>query len=225
MNADQTPRLQRTAPERAGALAVEQSASLGASYSTTIMQHAQTRPATREHRLMGKYSLVAAVGFTTDASVLHLGLALHIEPAFARAISLITAMHVTFLINGLLVFKCLNRRSWPIQWGAYMLTNGFGNLCNYFVFVTLASLHDRVWSNHWLGLVAGGLTAWAINYTSARLLVFYEGRPLHHRLATFCEGIKAAPFQRLARLLHALTTDDAQTPTSSPSSALSTPRR
>ncbi len=163
-----------------------------------------------ERKLMGLYSLVAGVGFVTDASILHLGLALHIEPAFARAISLITAMQVTFLINGLLVFKSLERGRWPIQWLAYMLTNGFGNLCNYFVFVTLVSLHDRIWSNHWLGLVAGGLTAWAINYTSARLLVFYDGQPLHHRLAAWCEGVHVGPFQRLACFLYSLGVRGAQ---------------
>ena len=168
------------------------------------MQAASKADGSGERKLMGLYSLVAGVGFVTDAAILHLGLALHIEPAFARAISLISAMQVTFLINGLVVFKCLERKRWPLQWVGYMLTNGFGNLCNYFVFVTLVSLHDRVWSNHWLGLVAGGLTAWAINYTSARLLVFYTGAPLNHRLASFCEGIKAAPFQHLARALRNL---------------------
>ena len=157
-----------------------------------------------EHKLMGLYSLVAGVGFLTDAAILHLGLALHIAPAFARAISLISAMQVTFLINGLFVFRCLERRRWPMQWAGYMLTNGFGNLCNYFVFVTLASLHDPLWSNHWLGLVAGGLTAWAINYTSNRLLVFYRGEPLNLRLAAFCEGVEAPPFQRLALMLRRL---------------------
>ena len=142
------------------------------------MRAANKADGSGERKLMGLYTLVAGVGFVTDASILHLGLALHIEPAFARAISLISAMQVTFLINGLLVFRCLERSRWPVQWAGYMVTNGFGNLCNYFVFVTLVSLHDRIWSNHWLGLVAGGLTAWAINYTSARLLVFYTRRAL-----------------------------------------------
>ena len=114
-------------------------------------------------------------------------------------------MQVTFLINGFLVFKCLERRRWPMQWAGYMLTSGFGNLCNYFVYVTLFSLHDRVWSNHWLGLVAGGLTAWAINYTSARLLVFYTGEPLNLRLANVCDGIQSAPFAHLARALRNIT--------------------
>ncbi len=158
----------------------------------------------KERKLMGLYSLVAGAGFATDAAILHLGLAIHIEPAFARAISLISAMQVTFLINGLLVFKCLERDRWPLQWAGYMLTNGFGNLCNYFVFVTLASLHDRFWSNHWLGLVAGGLVAWAINYTSARLLVFYKGEPLNLRLANVCDRLEVAPFRSLARALRSL---------------------
>jgi putative flippase GtrA len=123
------------------------------------------------------YSLVAGVGLLTDGGVLtlleHLGMA----PAWARVFSLTSAMQVTFWINGLWVFRCLTRKNWVPRWFGYMATSGFGNLCNYFAFVTLVSLHSPVWSNRWLDLALGGILAWTINYSCARLLVFGRRNP------------------------------------------------
>ncbi len=118
------------------------------------------------------YSLTACVGFATDAAVLVALSHLHMTPAFARLISLTTAMQVTFWINGLFVFRCLHRKNCVGAWLGYMATNGFGNLANYWVFVTLASLHHPVLSNRWVGLVVGGGLAWSINFLSARYLIF-----------------------------------------------------
>jgi len=118
------------------------------------------------------YSLVAGVGLLTDGGVLTLFEHLGMQPAWARVLSLASAMQVTFWINGLWVFRCLTRQTWGRAWLGYMATSGFGNFCNYWTFVTLVSLHSPVWSNRWLDLSLGGLIAWTINYTCARLLVF-----------------------------------------------------
>lgn len=125
-----------------------------------------------EGHLALRYSLVAGVGLITDGVVLtvleHLGM----EPAWARVFSLASAMQATFWINGLWVFRCLTRRTWGPSWLGYMATSGFGNACNYWAFVFLVSLHNPVWSNRWLDLTVGGIVAWSLNYTFARLLVF-----------------------------------------------------
>lgn len=127
---------------------------------------------TREGPLALLYSMTAGLGFVTDAAVLSLLLHLHMEPAWARVISLTCAMQATFWVNGLFVFRCLTRQGWGPAWLGYMVTNGFGNFCNYWTFVTLVSLHHPILSNHWFGLVAGGLVAWTINYSCARYLIF-----------------------------------------------------
>lgn len=119
-----------------------------------------------------KYSLASFCGFATDLIILKIGVALGLSPAWARVISLSTAMQVTFLINGLLIFKCLDLKRLHIQWSGYILTNAFGNLCNYLVFTTLLSLHRAIFSDHTLAVTVGALVAWAINYTSTRFLVF-----------------------------------------------------
>jgi putative flippase GtrA len=128
-----------------------------------------------EHRLVLKYAGVSLIGFLTDAVLLHLGVALGLQPAWARLISLSVAMQVTFTINGLHVFRCLALTSLPRQWVSYMVTNAFGNFCNYWIFVSLVSTHWPVVSNHLFALAVGSLAAWVANYTSTRYLVFRKG--------------------------------------------------
>jgi putative flippase GtrA len=125
-----------------------------------------------ERRLAFHYTLAAMSGFATDALVLKVLMSLGAEAAEARAVSLVAAMQVTFLINGFFVFRRLNRRSWPRQWVRYMLTGGIANTGNYFAFVTLISLHAGVLSNRWTALGISSILAWAVNYVCTRFLVF-----------------------------------------------------
>jgi putative flippase GtrA len=131
-----------------------------------------SRTALGEARLAAKFGGVGLFGFMVDAMLLHAGLWFGLEPAWARAISLVCAMHATFLINGLFVFRCLERRKLARQWLSYLLANGFGNFCNYWIFVTLVSLHWRVVGAPLFALTVGSICAWAINFGGTRLLVF-----------------------------------------------------
>jgi len=129
-------------------------------------------PKAKERRLVMKYAGVSLIGFCVDAAILHTLVELGMAAAWARLISLTCAMHVTFVINGLHVFRELDRKRLPRQWAGYMLTNAFGNFCNYWIFVTLVSTHWPVVSNHLFALGVGSLTAWATNYASTRFFVF-----------------------------------------------------
>ncbi len=126
----------------------------------------------REARLAAKYSAVSLTGFAIDAALLQLGLHLGLAPAWARLISIICAMQATFVINGLFVFRRLDLSRLAGQWAGYMATNGFGNFCNYWIFLTLVSLHWRVVSTPLFALTMGSICAWAINYATTRWLVF-----------------------------------------------------
>ncbi len=124
----------------------------------------------------GLFAAAGWLGFVTDYLVLRLALHLGLSPATGRIVSLLCAMHVTFLVNGLFVFRRLERRRLLRQWASYMAANGFGNFCNYWIFVTLVSLHGWFVSNHLTALAISGFVAWTINYTGTRLLVFRRGR-------------------------------------------------
>lgn len=150
-------------------------------------------PAARPKRLLAKFTGVALVGFGVSALVLHLGLEAGLRPWAARLVALLVAMNVTFLINGRYVFGALTRETFWGQWAAYTTNSACGNLCNYWVFVTLESTHRPVIGNPYVALLAGSATAWAINFTGARLLVFGDaGR----RLAARCRRMLVSPRAR-----------------------------
>ena len=131
--------------------------------------------AKKEAGLAAKFAGVAFIGFAIDAGVLHAGIAFGLEPAIARVVSLFCAMQATFAINGSLVFRCLTRANLARHWAGYMTTSGVGNFCNYWIFVTLVSLHWRFVSNNFVALSAGSIFAWLVNYAGARLIVFRRG--------------------------------------------------
>jgi len=128
----------------------------------------------REGHLALKFGGVGLIGFATDAAILHVGLGFGLEPAWSRVISLFCAMQVTFTINGLLVFKCLERSRLAAQWARYMISNGLGNFCNYWIFVTLVSTHWAGLSAPMIALSIASATAWMFNYLGARFVAFAQ---------------------------------------------------
>ena len=134
------------------------------------------RPAHRELFTAAKFGAVGCIGLLTDIMVLRLGLVAGLSPLTARVISLTAAMQVTFLINGFVVFRCLKRETFLRQWSAYMSSNGFGNLCSYFIFAGLVLSHWPVVSHRGWALTIGSLFAYLINYAGARLFAFGHPR-------------------------------------------------
>ncbi len=128
-----------------------------------------------EARTALRFAGVGLIGLAIDAALLRAGMAVGLPAAVARAVSLFFAMQVTFAINGTLVFHCLTAKKLAGQWAAYMIANGLGNLCNYWIFLTLVSSHWRVIANPYVALVAGSICAYLINYAGTRLLVFGRG--------------------------------------------------
>ena len=131
----------------------------------------------QERKTALMYSAVSLLGFAVDAAILRVGL-MFIEPAWVRVISLAIAMQVTFTVNGLFVFRTLTWRTLPRQWLSYMLTNGFGNFCNYWIFVTLVSLRWAIISDPMIALCGGAFIAWMMNFLCARFLVFGKVKEL-----------------------------------------------
>jgi putative flippase GtrA len=128
----------------------------------------------REAGLAMKFAGVSLIGLATDVGLLHVIVAAGVAPVWARVISLFCAMQVTFVINGVHVFRCLDRKRLPHQWACYMASGGFGNICNYWIFVTLVSLHRPLVSDPLLDVAIGSFCAWMINFIGARFLVFRE---------------------------------------------------
>jgi putative flippase GtrA len=134
-----------------------------------------------------KFGAVGCVGFATDVALLEIGLRAGASPLPARVVSLVCAMQVTFLINGLVVFRCLDRGRCLQQWVAYMSSNGLGNVCNYLIFAGLVLGGAPVVSQHYVALVIGSLAAYAINYAGVRLLAFGRPRGARALRASLCD--------------------------------------
>lgn len=135
-----------------------------------------SRETAQEAGLAIKFAAVGLVGLAVDAILLKAGLALHLGAAWARLISLTLAMQVTFAINRTHVFRGCEHEGLLRQWCAYMATNGLGNFCNYWIFVTLSSLHGRLVSEPFVALPISAFSAYLINYAGVRLVVFGRTR-------------------------------------------------
>lgn len=145
------------------------------------------------------YSAVACVGFILDAVLLKGLLGLGVGPAWARVISLSSAMQATFLVNGFVVFRCVGPENLARSWVGYMTTNGLGNLCNYCMFLTLVSLHHPTMSRPYVAVAAGGVAAWLINYICLRFVVF-------RRVLDGCAPVQAVGEKVIEGAQDALTT-------------------
>ncbi len=137
-----------------------------------------------------KFGGVGCIGLLVDMTVLHFAIkAVHLSPFEGRAASLFCAMQATFLVNGLVVFRCVTRQNWARRWLAYMGANGIGNLCNYLIFAALVASRWPGVSRHGPALWIGSAAAYGVNYLSVRLLVFGRPRP---RGRAVCDGPQPA---------------------------------
>lgn len=128
--------------------------------------------AVREGSLAARYCGVSLTGLATDLTVLHLLLRTGLEPAWARVISLLCAMHVTFALNRLHVFRQVGPAGLLGQWARYMACNGVGNLANYWIFVAMVSTHWPLIARPAFAVAVGSICAWVVNFATTRFLVF-----------------------------------------------------
>ena len=131
-----------------------------------------TARARTELGLFLKFGLVGGGGFLVDALVLQAGLALGLEPPVARAVSVVVAMHATFLVNDALVFRQHRVRPLPARWAGYLAANSLGAACNYLVFLGLTGSGVPVLSQPLAALAVGSVIGWGVNYTGSRMLAY-----------------------------------------------------
>jgi putative flippase GtrA len=124
--------------------------------------------------LLAGFVGVGAVGFMTDAGLLATGIALGLSPIVARGISVVVALQLTFLLNGLLVFRSLTPAALAGQWLAYMVSNGLGAACNYAIFVTLTVSRIPWLSDRAPAFVAAAGIALVVNFAGTRFWAFRQ---------------------------------------------------
>jgi putative flippase GtrA len=126
----------------------------------------------QEAHLFLRFGVVGTVGFLVDLSILETGLALGLDHFVARFISIMVALQVTFLANGLLVFKHGTPDQLLTRWPHYMLSSGFSVACNYTIYLALIHSGLRYLSLSVVAVViATGITMF-ISFTGARRFAF-----------------------------------------------------
>ena len=137
-----------------------------------------SQPLARELTLAVTFAVACLVGFLADLLAFKVALALGLGSSPARFIALGVAIQVSFVHSRWVVFRAGDHASLTREWARYMVANGLGALCNFWMFVTLVALKWPVISDRWVALVAASSAAYAINYAGTRLFVFGRGRTI-----------------------------------------------
>lgn len=125
-----------------------------------------------------KFGMVGTVGFAVDASVLHILLTqLSLDPYIGRLFSFGCAATVTWLLNRHFTFSDSPRVAAAGQWMRFVSVVGFGGAVNYGVYAMLIASDLGLLSMPLVGVAAGSLSGWAINFTLSRKLVFGSRGP------------------------------------------------
>ena len=117
------------------------------------------------------FSLVGAIGFIVDSSVLYLGLELGLGLRWGRVVSYLVAVTATWALNRHFTFGASRRRP-LVEWARFATTQLAGatvNLGTYFALIAASGFIARF---PVLGVAAGSLAGLAVNFIVARAFVF-----------------------------------------------------
>jgi len=123
------------------------------------------------------FSIVGAVGFVVDSSVLYAAIALGLGLAGGRVVSYLAAVTVTWALNRRYTFADRSQQALLKQWARFAFTQLAGaavNLGSYYLL-----LHtDRALVARWpvLAVALGSLAGLSINFMVAKVYVFGSGK-------------------------------------------------
>ncbi len=131
-----------------------------------------SQPMVRELSLAVKFAAACLAGFLADLLAFRIGLGLGLAPPLARLIALGAALQVSFVLSRWVVFRGKGRGPLAGEWWRYMVANGSGGLCSFWLFVSLVALNQPVISGPWIALMLSSSVAFVVNYAGTRLFVY-----------------------------------------------------
>jgi putative flippase GtrA len=123
-----------------------------------------------------RFAIAGAIGFFVDAGVLYGMLRLGAGPYAGRLVSFLCAVIVTWQINRRYTFSSDRKRSLWREWNEYLLAMIFGGICNYAVYVLAVKLLPASGASPLVGVAFGSIAGMVVNFVSAKLWVFRQGR-------------------------------------------------
>ena len=118
------------------------------------------------------FSVVGAIGFLADATVLHLSIG-YLGPFYGRCLSLVCSMTVTWLLNRNITFsESAQRHAKWVEAVYYLLIMSAGAAINFGIYALLMLNTDLVQSYPIIGVAVGSGTALAWNFCAARTMLY-----------------------------------------------------
>ena len=123
-----------------------------------------------------RFVVVGTVGFLVDASVLLMLVKFtDTNVHFARLVSFLTAVTVTWMANRLFTFADKKSRYLAGEWFRYIFVNSVGGLINLLVFSTLIVARPALEQTPVIPLAIASLIAMFFNFVAAGRLAFTGG--------------------------------------------------
>jgi putative flippase GtrA len=118
------------------------------------------------------FSVVGAIGFLVDATVLYLSMG-YLGPFYGRCASLVCSMTVTWLLNRNITFaESAQRHATWVEAVFYLMIMSAGAAINFGIYALLLLSSDLVQSYPIIGVAVGSGIALAWNFYAARTLLY-----------------------------------------------------
>jgi putative flippase GtrA len=122
-----------------------------------------------------RFSVVGAIGFIVDATVLHVVAVIYNgDPYLSRIVSYFFAATTTWLLNRNFTFAGHGGGPLGVEWAQYLTANAIGGCLNYCVYAILVAFCVVPKSHLFLGIAAGSAAGLAFNFCISKRLVFAE---------------------------------------------------
>lgn len=123
-------------------------------------------------RQFARFALVGVAGLVVDVAVLYAGLWLGLGYYAGRACSFLAAVWATWQLNRRYTFADGADGAPPAQWSRYLLAMLGGGVVNYLAYSAVLSLAPGFSLLPAVAVAAGSLAGMAVNFSSAKFLVF-----------------------------------------------------
>jgi putative flippase GtrA len=121
-----------------------------------------------------RFGIVGGIGFLVDAGLLHAMLQLGLGYYGGRAVSFLAAATATWILNRSFTFRReTSSATHPAgEWLTYLGLMVIGGVVNYGTYALAVALSDPVRRYPVLGVALGSIAGMAINFWSAKTMVF-----------------------------------------------------
>jgi putative flippase GtrA len=127
-----------------------------------------------------RFGVVGTFGFLVDAGVLTAAIALGAGPWFGRVLSYLAAASATYALNRAWTFRHRAGRGGARQWSLFLLLNLGGFAANYGTYAAMVAGSDLVARHPVLGVAAGSIAGFGVNFALSRRFVFAAPRQAAH---------------------------------------------